>query len=98
MLKENISFEEYIDENNIHLFYKRLPKFKRGLIFQYRDINIIYISSHLSEKSKNETLLHEFAHFELNHMEKSKQYIAFSIYEAEDEADDYIKKIIDSIK
>lgn len=98
LLNGSISFDEYIRSNNIRIIYKRLPKFKRGFIFQYRNINVIYISSYLSEHSKKETLLHEFAHLELCHVDKAKQYIAFSIYDIEDEADEYVRSLKSVIK
>lgn len=93
LLLGNISEDEYIRSNNVKIFYKKLPKYKRGLIFRYRDINIIFISSYLSNKSKWETLIHEFAHLELNHIDKLQQYIAFSIYDLEDEADKYVDSL-----
>lgn len=97
LLRGDITYEEYINMNNIKIYYKRLPKYKRGLIFKYRDINVIYVSCYLSEKSKKETLLHEFAHLELCHIDRLEQYIAFSVYDAEDEADKYVKFILDNI-
>ena len=101
LLKDEISFDDYISMNNIKIFYKRLPKYKRGLIFRYKDINSIFINCYLSDSSKRDTLLHEFAHLELCHLDKVKQYIAFSIYEAEDEADRYLlalKSKIETLK
>ena len=65
-----------------------------GFVFEYRNINIIVINWNISKEKKKRAILHEFAHLELNHLNKC--IIEFNIENVEDEADKYIKEILDN--
>jgi len=87
LLNNEITEEDYLRENNVRVIYKKLPKKVYGFIHRYKDINLIVINW------KKITLLHEFAHLELHHLDKD--LFAFSIEGIEDEADRYIKFLLD---
>ena len=92
LLNKEISEEEYIRENNIKIIYKKLPKKVYGFIHKYKDINLIIINWNISKKQKKITLLHEFAHFELHHLDNN--LFEFNIQDVEDEADRYVKFLL----
>jgi Zn-dependent peptidase ImmA (M78 family) len=96
LLKNEISQEDYIRENNIKIVYKKMPKKVYGFIHKYRDINLITINWNISKRLKKKTLIHELSHFELHHLEK--EFFEFNIENVEDEADKYIKFLLDNIK
>lgn len=95
LLNNEISEQDYLIDNNAKIIYKKLPKRIYGFVFKYRDIFLIVINWNISKEKKKKTLLHEFAHMELSHLDKQKQILEFSIENIEDEADRYIKFIID---
>ena len=86
-----INQEDFIREYNIQIVERKLPKNVYGLCFNKRNINFIVVNSCLGEKNKKETLLHEFAHIELHHLEKV--FFNTKIKDIEDEADNYIKEL-----
>lgn len=86
-----INQEDFIREYNIQIVERKLPKNVYGLCFNKRNINFIVVNSCLGEKNKKETLLHEFAHIELHHLDKV--FFNTKIKDIEDEADDYIKEL-----
>lgn len=94
LLNNEITEEEYIRKNNIKVIYKSLPKKIYGFIHRYRDINIIIINWNMSKSKKVKTLIHEFAHLELNHIENN--LVEFKIEDIEDEADRYIKFLLEN--
>ena len=94
LLNNEITEEEYIRKNNIKVIYKSLPKKIYGFIHKYRDINIIIINWNMSKSKKMKTLIHEFAHLELNHIENN--LVEFKIEDIEDEADRYIKFLLEN--
>lgn len=96
LLNDEISQEEYLINNNARIIYKKLPQKIYGFINCYRDINIIVINWNISKEKKKKTILHEFAHLELHHLDKKKYLFAFSIENIEDEADNYIKFILEN--
>lgn len=96
LLKNEITQEEYTRENDIHIIYKKLPKKVYGFIHKYRDINLIIINWNISKELKKRTLIHELAHFELHHLDKN--FIEFNIENIEDEADRYVKFLLENIK
>lgn len=96
LLNKEISQEDYTRENNIKIIYKKLPKKVYGFIHKYKDINLIVINWNISKSQKKKTLLHEFAHYELHHLDK--ELFEFNIENVEDEADNYIKFILESIE
>ena len=95
LLNNEISEQDYLIDNNAKIIYKKLPKRIYGFVFWYRNICLIVINWNISKEKKKKTLLHEFAHIELSHLDKQKQLLEFSIENIEDEADRYIKFIID---
>ena len=101
MLKElllgNITQDEYFNQNNILLLSDRLPYKVYGCVFFYRDRYCIVINKTLSCYKQKKTILHEIAHIELNHLYKRKHLLEFKIEGLEDEADEYIKKIMEEI-
>lgn len=91
LLRGEISQKEYINYNNIKVIATTLPKRIYGFIFNYRNINLIIINKYISKNKQKIALLHEFAHFELNHL--NKLCLDFKIEGIEDEADRYLNKI-----
>ena len=94
MLNNEIDEQQYLIEHNAKIIYKKLPKKVYGFVFKYRNINLVVINWNISKDKKKLTLLHEFAHIELSHLNKCEQLLEFSIENAEDEADEYIKFIL----
>lgn len=82
--------------NNIKIVNITLPKRIYGFIFNYRNINLIVTNKSLSNYKYDITLLHEFAHLELNHIDKP--CLDFKIEGIEDEADKYVEFLINMIK
>ncbi len=97
LLNNETNQEEYLIVNNARIIYKKLPKKIYGFIHKYRDINIIVINWSISKTKKEKTILHEFAHLELHHTDNN-ELLSFSIENAEDEADRYIKFLKENIK
>ena len=61
-----------------------------------KGINNIFIKKSLSYYKRRKTLLHELAHIELNHLcQCNKDLFAFHINKYEDEADEYIKFLLE---
>lgn len=94
LLNNEIDEQQYLIEHNAKIIYKKLPKKVYGFVFKYRNINLVVINWNISKNKKKLTLLHEFAHIELSHLNKCEQLLEFSIENAEDEADEYIKFIL----
>ena len=93
LLNNELNEEDYCNENNIRIIYKKLPKKIYGFIHKYRGINIVIINWNLSKEKKMKTILHELAHLELHHLDNEKELLEFSIENLEDEADRYIKEL-----
>lgn len=94
LLNNEIDEQQYLIEHNVKIIYKKLPKKVYGFVFKYRNINLVVINWNISKDKKKLTLLHEFAHIELSHLNKCEQLLEFSIENAEDESDEYIKFIL----
>ena len=94
LLNNEIDEKEYLREYNAKIIYRWLPKRIYGFVFKYRDVCIIIINRSLSEENKKKTLLHEFAHIELGHLDK--KLLEFSIENVEDEADKYIESLMEA--
>ena len=94
LINNEIDEQQYLIEHNAKIIYKKLPKKVYGFVFKYRNINLVVINWNISKDKKKLTLLHEFAHIELSHLNKCEQLLEFSIENAEDEADEYIKFIL----
>lgn len=88
LLKGEINQNEYMNYNNIKVVRMEFPKRIYGFIFTYRNLNIIVINKYISKEKHSLTLLHEFAHVELNHLDKIS--FDFKVEGIEDEADRYI--------
>lgn len=93
LLNNEIDEKEFLNEYNAQILYRWLPRRIYGFVFKYRDVCIIIINRSLSEENKKKTLLHEFAHIELGHLDKD--LLEFSIENVEDEADEYIKSLME---
>ena len=79
---------------NANISYKPLPAGINGLVFSYKGINNIIISKELSYYKRKKTLLHELAHIELNQLNRIDRLFETSIDKYEDEADRYIKFLL----
>lgn len=80
---------------NINLEFEKLPKFINGFVFSHDSNYFIKLNYSLGNLKRKKTLLHELAHVELNHLDQQeKDLFAFHIDGYEDEADEYIKKIL----
>lgn len=97
LLNGEITQNDYLNNNNAILLYKNLPKKVYGFVFRYKEINIITINTNISFNKKKMTILHEFAHIELNHLDKNKKILEFKIENIEDEADKYVKYLINNL-
>lgn len=96
LLKGEISQNEYMNYHNIEIINASLPRRIYGFVFNYRDINFIIINKYISKEKYDITLLHEFAHLELNHLDK--MCLDFKIEGIEDEADRYIEYLLNTIE
>ena len=95
LLKGEISQKEVLNYYNANITYLPLMEGINGLVFNYKDINNIIINKNLSYYKRRKTLLHELAHIELNQLcQRDKDLFAFHIQEYEDEADRYIKYLL----
>lgn len=96
LLNSEITQKEYLYQNDMELQYVQLPKYVYGLIYKYKDKILIAINKNLSEQKKKKTILHEFAHFELKHLDNF--LLEFKIENLEDEADRYVEFLLDGVK
>ena len=96
LLRGEINQDEYMNYNNVKIIRIALPRRIYGFIFNYRNINLIIINKYISKTKYDETLLHEFAHLELSHLDKL--CLDFKIEGIEDEADRYIKYLLNMVK
>ncbi len=86
LLLGEVSQNDYLSMNEITLIYKKLPKKVYGFVFKYKTRNVITINQNISEQKKKMTILHEFAHLELSHLDKKRYLLEFKIEEFDDEA------------
>lgn len=100
LLLGNITQDEFLNYHNATINYISIPFEEiRGLVDYYQGYYFIYINKDLSYYKKKKTLLHELAHIEKNQLcQADKDLFAFHIQEYEDEADRYIKEIMEEIK
>lgn len=96
LLRGEINQDEYMNYNNVKVIRIALPRRIYGFIFNYRNINLIIINKYISKAKYDETLLHELAHLELSHLDKI--CLDFKIEGIEDEADKYIKYLLNMVK
>ncbi len=97
LLLGNITQDEYFNQNDILLLSDKLPFKVYGCVFLYRDRYCIVINQSLSDNKKKKAILHEIAHIELNHIYKRKHLLELKIEGLEDEADEYINKILQKL-
>lgn len=93
LLEGSVSQEEYLVYNNIKIKFVKIPRYVYGFIYKHKDCFLIAINQSLSDKKKKETILHEFAHFELHHFEK--EVFEFKIENLEDEADRLVQFLLE---
>ena len=99
LLSKEITQQELLNYYNATIVYDTLPNKINGFVMNYKGINIIFIENHLSYYKKRKTILHELAHIELNQLNQiDKDLFAFKVEKYEDEADLYIKMLLEKIK
>ena len=99
LLAKEITQQELLNYYNATIVYDNLPINVNGLVFCYENINTIIINESLSSYKKKKTILHELAHIELNQLSQiDKDLIYLKINKYEDEADKYIKFLLENIK
>lgn len=97
LLIGDISQKELLDYFNASISYESLPRKIQGYVFKYENIYNIVINNNLSYYKKKKTILHELAHIELNQLcQYDKDLFALNIEKYEDEADRYIKFLIET--
>lgn len=99
LLNGDITQQEFLNYHNANVTYTPLPKGINGFVFKYFNIYNIFINENISNYKKKTTLLHEFAHIELNQLDQiDNDLFAFKVDKYEDEADKYVKFLQDNIK
>lgn len=99
LLKREITQQELLNYYNACITLIYLPERINGFIFSYENIYNIFVNKELSYYKRKKTILHELAHIELSQLKQvNKDLFAFYIDKYEDEADKYIKFIIEAIK
>lgn len=93
LLNEEITQDDFTRFYDITIVLKKLPKNVWGFTFKKKRIYVV-INSSLGEKNRKLTLLHEFAHVELHHLDK--EFVKARIQGIEDEADNYIDFLLDN--
>lgn len=97
LLSKEITQQELLNYYNATITYESLPARVKGCVFQYKGIYNIFINKSLSYYKKKKTILHELAHIELNQLKQiSNDLFAFYINKYEDEADRYIKYLLEN--
>jgi Zn-dependent peptidase ImmA (M78 family) len=98
LLKKDITQQELLNYYNATITYIHLPAEIYGCVYLYKGIFNIFIEENLSYYKKRKTILHELAHIELNQLEQSnKDLFAYSVKQYEDEADKYLKYLLESV-
>jgi len=98
LLKEEITQQELLNHYNATITYEKMPLGINGCVWLYKDIYNIFINENLSRYMKKKTILHELAHIELCQLGQiDKDMLKFKINKYEDEADEYIKLILEEI-
>ena len=84
---------------NAKIFYKKLVPEIQGYVFLHRGYFYIVINKYQPYEDIKYTILHELAHIELNQLDQvnTDYLIAFCRESLEDEADMYIKNILDEL-
>lgn len=100
LLTGNISQDELLNYYNAKIIYVDIPyETIRGFVDSYNGINFIYINKNISYYKRKKTIIHELAHIELNQLNQiDSDLFAFKRDIYEDEADRYVKYLLDSIE
>lgn len=99
LLIGNITQHDLLNYYNATITYEDMPNGIDGCVFSYDEINNIMINKKLSYYMKKKTILHELAHIELNQLNQiDKDSFALKIDKYEDDADKYVKLLIESVK
>lgn len=97
LLNGEITQKDLLNYYNITISYEELPKNINGYVFNYKGIYNIMVNKNLSHYKKKKTILHELAHIELNQLcQYDKDLFALNIEKYEDEADRYIKFLLEN--
>lgn len=99
LINEEVNQKELLNYYNATIIYEELPQKINGYVFNYDSVNFIIVNKNLSYYKKRKTILHELAHLELsqlNQIDKDLAYLKIDKYE--DEADKYVKYLLDLIK
>lgn len=98
LLKGEITQQDLLEYYNANITLISLGKGINGFIISYKNINNIFINKNLSYYKRKKTLIHELAHIELNHLNQiNNDLFAFYIDKYEDEADKYVKFLLENI-
>ncbi len=94
LLSGEITQEEYTRLNNISVKLVKFPSYLYGLIYKHKDEFLVAINKDLSYEKTRMTLLHEFAHFEMHHLDE--ELFEYKIENLEDEADRYVEFLLNN--
>lgn len=99
LLTGDISQDELLNYYNAKIIYADIPyESIRGFVDSYNGINFIYINKHMSYYKRKKTIIHELAHIELNQLNQiDSDLFAFKRDIYEDEADRYVKYLLENI-
>ena len=99
LLLGEITQQELLNYYNATIIYERLPSNINGFVFYYDGIYFIIINECLCHKKRKKTILHELAHIELSQLNQiNDELFLLKIETYEDEADKYIKFILQNYK
>lgn len=99
LISGEITQNDLLNYYNATITYIELPTKINGCVFPYKNIYNIFINKNLSYYKKRKTILHELAHIELSQLNQINKDIAyFKIDRYEDEADRYVKFLLENIK
>ena len=99
LLKGEITLQELLNYYNANISYIQFPPKINGFVSQYKGIYNIFINKNLSYYKKKKAIIHELAHIELNQLcQSNNDMFAFYVNKYEDEADRYIRLILESIE
>lgn len=97
LLNGEITQKDLLNYYNVTITYEKLPKNVNGYVFNYKGIYNIMVNKNLSYYKKKKTILHELAHIELNQLcQYDKDLFALNADKYEDEADRYIKFLLEN--
>lgn len=99
LLLGEITQQELLNYYNATIIYEKLPSNINGFVFYYDGIYFIMINKYLGHNKRKKTILHELAHIELSQLNQiNGELFLLKIEMYEDEADKYIKSILQNYK